>query len=133
MSESFLSCFAIPWASDTELECGVQSALIRRAEDTESDAAELSATKLRVQQQTSSAVVVADRGPTNGISHQLPISRPTPATPAVVSCSHYSNCSCLSFVEMIALAGKIAVSCLKSASRTSNVKSSRQMLMPHAS
>ncbi|GLJ54559.1 hypothetical protein SUGI_1171840 [Cryptomeria japonica] len=43
-----------------------QSALLRRAEDTEVDTAELSATKLRVQQQMSSAIVVSDQRPANG-------------------------------------------------------------------
>jgi len=44
-----------------------QSALLRRAEDTEGDAAELSATKLRLQQQMSNAlVVVSDQRPANG-------------------------------------------------------------------
>lgn len=43
-----------------------QSALLRRAEDTEGDAAELSATKLRLQQQMSNALVVSDQRPANG-------------------------------------------------------------------
>ncbi|KAH9321816.1 hypothetical protein KI387_016455, partial [Taxus chinensis] len=43
-----------------------QSALLRRAEDTEVDTAELSATKLRVQQQMSTALVVSDHRPANG-------------------------------------------------------------------
>eukprot|EP00252_Welwitschia_mirabilis_P025764 TRINITY_DN8191_c0_g1_i1.p1 TRINITY_DN8191_c0_g1~~TRINITY_DN8191_c0_g1_i1.p1 ORF type:complete len:1019 (-),score=209.30 TRINITY_DN8191_c0_g1_i1:385-3441(-) len=43
-----------------------QSALLKRAEDTEGDAAELSATKLRVQQQMSNALVVTDQRSTNG-------------------------------------------------------------------
>ncbi|KAG2670855.1 hypothetical protein I3760_14G106600 [Carya illinoinensis] len=43
-----------------------QSALIKKAEDTEVDTAEQSAIKLRAQQQTSSALVVTDQHPANG-------------------------------------------------------------------
>ncbi|KAJ6801539.1 AP-2 complex subunit alpha-2-like [Iris pallida] len=43
-----------------------QSALLKKAEDTEVDTAELSAIKLRSQQQTSNALVVTDQQPTNG-------------------------------------------------------------------
>jgi len=43
-----------------------QSALLRKAEDTEVDTAEQSALKLRTQQQTSNALVVTDQRPTNG-------------------------------------------------------------------
>ncbi|KAB1227334.1 AP-2 complex subunit alpha-2 [Morella rubra] len=43
-----------------------QSALIKKAEDTEVDTAELSAIRLRAQQQTSSALVVTDQRPANG-------------------------------------------------------------------
>ncbi|XP_074312461.1 AP-2 complex subunit alpha-1-like isoform X1 [Silene latifolia] len=43
-----------------------QSALIKKAEDTEVDTAEQSAIKLRAQQQTSSALVVTDQQPANG-------------------------------------------------------------------
>ncbi|CAN6692237.1 unnamed protein product [Malus baccata var. baccata] len=43
-----------------------QSALIKKAEDTEVDTAEQSAIKLRAQQQTSSALVVTDQRPANG-------------------------------------------------------------------
>ncbi|KAI8524239.1 hypothetical protein RHMOL_Rhmol13G0134900 [Rhododendron molle] len=43
-----------------------QSALIKKAEDTEADTAEHSATKLRAQQQNSNALVVTDQRPTNG-------------------------------------------------------------------
>ncbi|CAK9183789.1 unnamed protein product [Ilex paraguariensis] len=43
-----------------------QSALIKKAEDTEADAAEQSAIKLRAQQQTSNALVVTDQRPANG-------------------------------------------------------------------
>ncbi|KAG5515677.1 hypothetical protein RHGRI_036653 [Rhododendron griersonianum] len=43
-----------------------QSALIKKAEDTEADTAEQSATKLRAQQQNSNALVVTDQRPTNG-------------------------------------------------------------------
>lgn len=43
-----------------------QSALLKKAEDTEVDTAEQSAIKLRAQQQTSNALVVTDQRPTNG-------------------------------------------------------------------
>ncbi|CAB4313334.1 unnamed protein product [Prunus armeniaca] len=43
-----------------------QSALIKKAEDTEVDTAEQSAIKLRAQQQTSNALVVTDQRPANG-------------------------------------------------------------------
>ncbi|XP_058196818.1 AP-2 complex subunit alpha-1-like isoform X1 [Rhododendron vialii] len=43
-----------------------QSALIKKAEDTEADTAEQSATKFRAQQQNSNALVVTDQRPTNG-------------------------------------------------------------------
>ncbi|XAR60082.1 hypothetical protein NMG60_11033323 [Bertholletia excelsa] len=50
-----------------------QSALIKKAEDTEADTAEQSAIKLRTQQQTSNALVVTDQHPANGTPpvHQL--------------------------------------------------------------
>ncbi|PRQ33271.1 putative adaptor protein complex AP-2, alpha subunit [Rosa chinensis] len=51
-----------------------QSALIKKAEDTEVDTAEQSAIKLRAQQQTSNALVVTDQRPANGTppaNHQL--------------------------------------------------------------
>ncbi|CAL5357144.1 hypothetical protein CsSME_00046630 [Camellia sinensis var. sinensis] len=44
-----------------------QSALIRKAEDTEADTAEQSATKLRSLHQTSNALVVTDQRPANGV------------------------------------------------------------------
>ncbi|KAJ4979568.1 hypothetical protein NE237_010348 [Protea cynaroides] len=43
-----------------------QSALLKKAEDTEIDTAEQSAIKLRTQQQTSNALVVTDQRPANG-------------------------------------------------------------------
>ncbi|GFZ12845.1 adaptor protein complex AP-2, alpha subunit [Actinidia rufa] len=43
-----------------------QSALLKKAEDTEADTAEQSAIKLRAQQQTSNALVVTDQHPANG-------------------------------------------------------------------
>ncbi|PWA92873.1 alpha-adaptin [Artemisia annua] len=43
-----------------------QSSLIKKAEDTDADTAELSAIKLRAQQQTSNALVATDQRPTNG-------------------------------------------------------------------
>ncbi|KAJ0476327.1 putative adaptor protein complex AP-2, alpha subunit [Helianthus annuus] len=43
-----------------------QSSLIKKAEDTEADTAELSAIKLRTQQQTSNALVLTDQRPANG-------------------------------------------------------------------
>ncbi|GMP41941.1 hypothetical protein CsSME_00011857 [Camellia sinensis var. sinensis] len=46
-----------------------QSALIRKAEDTEADTAEQSATKLRSLHQTSNALVVTDQRPANGMPH----------------------------------------------------------------
>ncbi|BBN03404.1 AP-2 complex subunit alpha [Marchantia polymorpha subsp. ruderalis] len=50
-----------------------QSALLKKAEDTEGDSAELSATKLRLQQQVSTALVVSDAKP-NGAS-AVPLTR----------------------------------------------------------
>ncbi|KAI7984572.1 AP-2 complex subunit alpha-2 [Camellia lanceoleosa] len=44
-----------------------QSALIKKAEDTEADTAEQSALRLRAQQQTSNALVVTDQRPANGM------------------------------------------------------------------
>ncbi|GJU29784.1 AP-2 complex subunit alpha-1-like protein [Tanacetum coccineum] len=43
-----------------------QSSLIKKAEDTDADTAELSAIKLRAQQQTSNALVATDQRPANG-------------------------------------------------------------------
>nr|XP_043630045.1 AP-2 complex subunit alpha-1-like [Erigeron canadensis] len=43
-----------------------QSSLIKKAEDTDADTAELSAIKLRTQQQSSNALVVTDQRPPNG-------------------------------------------------------------------
>lgn len=43
-----------------------QSALIKKAEDIETDTAEQSAIKLRAQQQMSNALVVTDQRPANG-------------------------------------------------------------------
>jgi len=55
----------------------VQSALLKRAEDTEGDAAEASATKLRLQQQNSMALTVVPESQTaNGSAHP-PILRPS--------------------------------------------------------
>ncbi|KAI3461338.1 hypothetical protein Pfo_018001 [Paulownia fortunei] len=48
-----------------------QSSLIRKAEDSEADTAEPSATKLWAQQQTSNALVVTDQRPANGTPPQL--------------------------------------------------------------
>ncbi|XVF69077.1 hypothetical protein PTKIN_Ptkin11bG0051800 [Pterospermum kingtungense] len=50
-----------------------QSSLIRKAEDVELDTAEQSAIKLRAQQQTSNALVVADQYPANGAPPPAPI------------------------------------------------------------
>lgn len=44
----------------------MQSALIKKAEDIETDTAEQSAIKLRAQQQISNALVVTDQHPPNG-------------------------------------------------------------------
>ncbi|KAJ7546340.1 hypothetical protein O6H91_08G036300 [Diphasiastrum complanatum] len=52
-----------------------QSALIKKAEDTDGDAADLSATKLRLQQQTSNAVVLVNQHSANGTSHLAPLSK----------------------------------------------------------
>jgi len=46
-----------------------QSALLKKAEDTEADTAEMSATKIRLQQQSSMALVVANPQPANGGLH----------------------------------------------------------------
>ena len=43
----------------------LKSSLIKKAEDTEADTAELSAIKLRAQQQASNALVVTDQRPVN--------------------------------------------------------------------
>ncbi|KAF5447590.1 hypothetical protein F2P56_033131 [Juglans regia] len=51
-----------------------QSALIKKAEDTEVDTAEQSAIKLRTQQQTSSALVVTDQRPANGTPSGIQLS-----------------------------------------------------------
>lgn len=57
----------------------MQSALLKKAEDTEGDAAEASATKLRLQQQNSMALtVVSDPQTANGSAHP-PILRPSVA------------------------------------------------------
>lgn len=58
--------------------CVLQSALLKKAEDTDGDAAEVSATKMRLQQQNSMALVVADPQPNNGGLH--PLSVPMAAT-----------------------------------------------------
>ncbi|KAH9571656.1 hypothetical protein CY35_02G105700 [Sphagnum magellanicum] len=60
-----------------------QSALIKKAEDTEGESTEMSATKLR-QQQNSMALVVADPGPANG-------GLPPPSVSKASSTSHYST------------------------------------------
>ena len=44
----------------------LKSSLIKKAEDTDADTAELSAIKLRAQQQTSNALVATDQRPANG-------------------------------------------------------------------
>ena len=46
----------------------MQSALIKKAENSEADTAEQSAIKLRAQQQNSNALVVTDQHPANGPS-----------------------------------------------------------------
>lgn len=45
----------------------LKSSLIKKAEDTDTDTAELSAIKLRTQQQSSNALVVTDQRPANGV------------------------------------------------------------------
>jgi len=62
----------------------VQSALLKRAEDTEGDAAEASATKLRLQQQNSMALTVVPGPQTNGSAHP-PILKPSVAPVQTVS------------------------------------------------
>ncbi|KAG0627347.1 hypothetical protein M758_2G193500 [Ceratodon purpureus] len=52
-----------------------QSALLKKAEDTDGDAAEISATKMRLQQQNSTALVVRDPVPNNGGLHPLSLSK----------------------------------------------------------
>ena len=55
--------------------CQMQSALLKKAEDTDGDAAEMSATKMRLQQQqNSTALVVRDPEPNNGGLHPLSLS-----------------------------------------------------------
>lgn len=55
------------------LVLNLQSALIKKAEDAEVDAAEQSAIKLRAQQQTSNALVVTDQLPANGAPPPVPV------------------------------------------------------------
>ena len=62
----------------------LQSALLKRAGDTEGDAAEASATKLRLQQQNSMALVVAEPQTANGAAHP-PILKPSIAPVQTVS------------------------------------------------
>lgn len=63
----------------------LQSALLKRAEDTEGDAAEASATKLRLQQQNSMALTVVSEPQTaNGSAHP-PILKPSVAPVQTVS------------------------------------------------
>ncbi|KAL9261394.1 AP-2 complex subunit alpha-2-like protein [Drosera capensis] len=50
-----------------------ESSLLKKAEDAEVDTAELSAIKLRAQQQTSNALVVTDQPPANGTSPVGPV------------------------------------------------------------
>ena len=64
----------------------LQSALLKKAEDTEADTAEMSATKIRLQQQSSMALVVANPQPANGGLH-LP-SIPKGATPGKTPVCH---------------------------------------------
>lgn len=73
--------------------CELQSPLLKKAEDTDGDASEVSATKIRQQQmqqeQNSTALVVADPQPANGGLH--PVSVPKTAAPARHSvCTLYS-------------------------------------------
>lgn len=62
-----------------------QSALLKKAEDTEVDTAEQSAIKIRAQQQTSNALVVSDQGPANG---SVPVSVGQLSLVKVPSMSH---------------------------------------------
>ena len=55
--------------------CELQSALLKKAEDTDGDAAEMSATKMRLQQQNSMALVVRDPEPNNGGLHPLSVTK----------------------------------------------------------
>lgn len=57
-----------------------QSALLKKTEDAEGDAADLSATRLRVQQQTSNALVVADHHSANGSIYPGPLVRSSSGT-----------------------------------------------------
>lgn len=61
-----------------------QSALLKKTEDAEGDAAELSATRLRVQQQSSNAMVVVSQPPSNGSMFAGPLTR-TSSTPREMS------------------------------------------------
>jgi len=69
----------------------IQSALIKKAEDTEVDTAEQSAIKLRAQQlsQTSNALVVTEQSHANGIppGGQLSLVKMPSISSNVVSCS----------------------------------------------
>ncbi|CAI9289950.1 unnamed protein product [Lactuca saligna] len=67
-----------------------QSSLIKKAEDTDADTAELSAIKLRTQQQASTALVVTDQRPSNGAPQasqlamvMIPTTNDTDHTPPV--------------------------------------------------
>lgn len=57
--------------------CVLQSALLKKAENTDGDAAEMSATKMRLQQQqlNSTALVVRDPEPNTGGLHPLSASK----------------------------------------------------------
>ncbi|KAE8680536.1 Alpha-adaptin isoform 3 [Hibiscus syriacus] len=54
-----------------------KSSLIKRAEYSEADSAEQSATKLRAQQQSSNALVVTDQYPANGATSPIPVDQLT--------------------------------------------------------
>lgn len=71
----------------------LQSALLKKAEDTEGDSAELSATKLRLQQQVSTALVVSDAKP-NGAS-AVPLTRLSSAPRNIVRLLTGYNFICL--------------------------------------
>lgn len=57
--------WVLPCLCDT-FSFRTQSALLKKTEDAEGDAAELSATKVRVQQLSSNAMVVVSQPPSNG-------------------------------------------------------------------
>ena len=77
----------------------LQSALIKKAEDTEADTAEQSAIKLRAQQQSSNALVLTDQRPVNGTptSSQLTLVK-VPNMSSYPVCFFVFSLNCQNFI-----------------------------------